>query len=575
MKDKFHKTDLCIIGGGIAGMCAAIAAARHGAKVVLMQDRPVLGGNASSEIRMNIGGALGLNNRETGLLEEFEMENLSRNHTANYSIWDSVLYEKVRFEENITLLLNCSCMKAEMDGNIIKSVKGWQMTTETWHSVQAAYFADCSGDGILAPLTGAEFRIGREAASEFNESIEPEQADSMTMGISCLFQIRETDKPQPFTPPSWANTYTSDEDLPHRQHDKRTNFWWIELGGDRDSIHDAEEIKDELLKIVFGVWDHMKNHGDHGVENWVIDWIGFVPGKRESRRYVGDYMLTQNDIEAEGKFDDLVAYGGWSMDDHFPAGFHYKDGHPTIYHRAPSPYGIPYRSLYSRNIGNLFFAGRNISATHAALSSTRVMGTCSLLGQAIGTAAALAIKDKLTPREIYRLKIRELQDMLMEDDCYLPWRRRTPSLLTQMASLTASNGNAEVLRNGYDRTIGEADNGWIGKVGDWIEYRLERPQPIGELRLVLDSNLNRKIRNMPNSYPLNNTSYHVPQSMLKDFRVEVLDSDGSWRELLTVTRNYQRLRKLKIDITTHAVRLIPLCTWGSEQVHIFSWEIRS
>lgn len=575
MKDKIHKTDLCIIGGGIAGMCAAIAAARHGTKVVLMQDRPVLGGNASSEIRMNIGGALGLNNRETGLLEEFELENLSRNPTANYSIWDSVLYEKVRFEENITLLLNCSCLDAEMNGNLIKSVKGWQMTTETWHTVQAAYYADCSGDGILAPLTGAEYRIGREAASEFNESIEPELADDKTMGLSCLFQIRETDKPQPFTPPSWAYTYTSDEDLPHRQHDKRTNFWWIELGGDRDSIHDAEEIKDELLKIVFGVWDHMKNHGDHGVDNWVIDWIGFVPGKRESRRYVGDHMLTQNDIEAEGKFDDLVAYGGWSMDDHFPEGFHYKGGHPTIYHRAPSPYGIPYRCLYSRNIGNLFFAGRNLSATHAALSSTRVMGTCSLLGQAIGTAAALAVKEKLTPREIYRHKIRELQDMLMEDDCYLPWHRRTPSLLTQNASLTASGGNADMLRNGYDRTIGEADNGWTGRVGDWIEYRFDRPQRIGELRLVLDSNLNRKIRNMPNSYPLNNNAYHVPPTLLKDFRVDIQDRDGSWRELLTITHNYQRLRKLKVDIETKAIRLIPLCTWGSEQVHIFSWEIRS
>ncbi|MDR6551893.1 FAD-dependent oxidoreductase [Paenibacillus qinlingensis] len=573
MRNRSHHTDLCIIGGGMTGMCAAIAAARHGVKVVLMQDRPVLGGNASSEIRMNIGGAHGKNNRESGLLEEIELENLYRNNTPNFSIWDSVLYEKVRFEENITLLLNCSCLGAEMEGTTIKSVKGWQLTTETWHNIEANYFADCSGDGILAPLTGAEYRIGREAANEFNESIEPDIADEKTMGLSCLFQIRETDKPQPFIPPTWAHTFTSDDDLPHRPHDKRTNFWWIELGGDRDSIHDTEEIRDELLKVVFGVWDHMKNQGDHGVENWVIDWIGFLPGKRESRRYIGDHILTQNDIEAEGKFDDLVAYGGWSMDDHFPEGFYYKGGHPTIYHRAPSPYGIPYRSLYSRNIDNLFFAGRNLSATHAALSSTRVMGTCSMLGQAIGTAAAIAVKENLTPRGIYQTRIPQLQQMLMDDDSYLPWHQRTLSPLTLKAILQASNGEAEALRNGYDRSIGDEDNGWTGRVGDWITYSFDHPQHIGELRFVFDSNLNRIIRNMPNSYPLNNNKWHVPSTMLKDFKVEFQDSNGDWTELLTVTNNYQRLRKLNVDIHTKALRLTPIRTWGSDHVHIFSWDI--
>ncbi|MFD0669959.1 FAD-dependent oxidoreductase [Cohnella sp. GCM10027633] len=574
MQQKTHRTQLCIVGGGMAGMIAAISAARRGVKVVLVHDRPVLGGNASSEIRMNIGGAHGRNNRESGLLEEIELENLYRNPSPSFSIWDSVLYEKVRFEPNITLLLNCSCTGSTMDGTSIRSITGWQLTTETWHTVEADYFADCSGDGILAPLTGAEYRIGREASSEFNESIEPDVADEKTMGLSCLFQIRETDRPQTFIPPAWAHTFMSDDDLPHRPHDKRTNFWWIELGGDRDAIHDAEELRDELLKIVFGVWDHMKNRGEHGVDNWVIDWIGYLPGKRESRRYVGDYVLTQNDIEAEGRFDDLVAYGGWSMDDHFPEGFHYRGGHPTIYHKAPSPYGIPYRCLYSKNIDNLFFAGRNISVTHAALSSTRVMGTCSLLGQAIGTAAAIAVKEKLSPRGVYESQIRQLQDMLMEDDCYLPWQLRAASKLTRSARLTASSGDAEALRNGVDRTLGQDDNGWTGSVGDWIEYRFDREEPIREVRLVFDSNLNRVIRNMPNSYPLNNRSWHVPKSMVKDFRIEYLQEDGRWTELLSVTNNYQRLRKFQVDVSAKALRLIPLSTWGAEQVHIFAWDIR-
>lgn len=574
MRHKVHKADMCIVGGGMAGICAAIAAARHGIKVVLMQDRPVLGGNASSEIRMWICGARGPNNRETGILEEIQLENLYRNPVPNYSIWDSVLYEKVRFQENIELLLNCSCTDAVMEGNRIKSVKGWQLTTETWHTVEATFFADCSGDSILAPLTGAEYRIGREASSEYNESIEPQKADKKTMGMSCLFQIRETDRPQPFTPPSWAYKFLSDDELPYRAHDTITNFWWIELGGEQDSIHDTEELRDELLKIVFGVWDHMKNHGDHGGENWVIDWIGFLPGKRESRRYIGDYVLTQNDIEAEGKFEDLVAYGGWTMDDHNPAGFRYKDGPPNIFHPAPSPFGIPYRCLYSKNIENLFFAGRNISATHAAMSATRVMGTCAILGQAVGTAAAIAVHKNLTPRGVCQNAIKELQQTLMEDDCYLPWHKREIPELTKKAMLTSSVGDAEVLRNGLDRPIREEDNGWFGNIGDWVQYSFNQPEHIQELRFVFDSHLNRKIHNMPCNYPLHNSDFHVPDSMIKDFKIEIKDYNGQWKEACKIKNNYQRLVRVKVDLQTTAIRFVPLSTWGLDKVHVFSWDIR-
>ena len=211
MKHETHNVDFCIVGGGMTGLCAAIAAARRGVRVALVQDRPMLGGNASSEVRMHIGGAHGKNNRETGILEEIMLESLYRNPLRNYSIWDSILYEKARFEDNIILLLNCSCNDAQMDGDQIRSIKGWQSTSETWHTVKADLFADCSGDSILVPLSGAEFRMGREAESEFNESIEPEEADNKTMGMSCLIQARETDRPQSFMPPIWANTYASDE----------------------------------------------------------------------------------------------------------------------------------------------------------------------------------------------------------------------------------------------------------------------------------------------------------------------------------------------------------------------------
>ena len=218
LRHETHKVDFCVVGGGLAGMCAAIAAARHGAKVALMQDRPVLGGNASSEVRMWVCGAHGENNRETGLIEEIALESRYRNPRRNYSLWDSILYEKVRFEPNIELLLNCSCTDATMEDNRVVLVKGWQTTTQMWHTVEADLFADCSGDSILAPLTGAEVRVGREARAEFDEDIEPEEADRKTMGMSCLIQARETGSPQTYIPPTWANVYETDEDLPFRNH---------------------------------------------------------------------------------------------------------------------------------------------------------------------------------------------------------------------------------------------------------------------------------------------------------------------------------------------------------------------
>ena len=359
MRNINYQTDLCVVGGGMAGLCCAIAAARHGINVILVQDRPVLGGNASSEIRMWIGGAHGKDNREGGIIEEIFLENFYQNPSLKYPIWDSVLYEKAKAEENLTLLLNTSCLDATMVGNRIDSIKAWQSNAETFHIISATYFADCSGDSILAPLSGAKYMYGREAKAEFGERIPPDVADKKTMGMSCLFQIRETDHRVDFIPPSWAYRYESDAELPYKDHDKNNNFWWIEIGGEWDCIHDTDRCRDELLKICYGVWDHMRNHGDHGVDNWELEWIGFLPGKRESRRYVGKYIVTQNDVEAEGRFEDIVAYAGWSMDDHFPEGFYYTKGHPTIYHPAPQPWGLPLRCMISENIENLVSSRKN------------------------------------------------------------------------------------------------------------------------------------------------------------------------------------------------------------------------
>jgi len=573
MKTVEHKADLCVVGGGLAGMCAAIAAARRGSRVVLMQDRPVLGGNASSEIRMWVCGAHGEDNRETGILEEISLENLYRNPRRNYSIWDSVLYEKVRFQDNLTLLMNCTCQEASMQADRIGSIRGWQMTTQTYHIVEADLFADCSGDSILAVLSGADYRLGREAASEYGESIEPEEADEKVMGHSLLIQAREMPEPQPFIPPRWAYTYRDDSELPHRDHRlPESNFWWIELGGEQDPIHDTEAVRDELLKVAFGVWDHIKNQGEHGADNWALDWMGFLPGKRESRRYLGDHVLTQNDIEAGGHFRDTVAYGGWTMDDHHPGGIRHK-GQPTIFHPAPSPFGIPYRSLYSRNVGNLFCAGRNISTSHAGLSATRVMATCATVGQAVGTAAAIALSHGLQPRQVYEQKIDALQQMLLEDDCYLPRVPRRVGPLTAAARVSSAAGHAEQLRSGWDRPIDGAPNCWTGPLGSAVEYHFDDTQHVSGMRFVFDSDLNRPNHNMPCNYPLNMAKRTVPKTMIKAFRIDVCTAAGEWTTAKRVEGNYQRLVHVDLDVSGAGFRFVPEESWGNETVRVFAWDL--
>jgi hypothetical protein len=448
-----------------------------------------------------------------------------------------------------------------MNGSYIESVKGWQLTTETYHTIKAKYFADCSGDSILAPLTGAEFMIGREGKWEFGESIAPDEKDKKTMGLSCLFQIRETTNKKIFVPPSWANIYRTDADLPYKDHDLNTNFWWIELGGDKDSIHDAEEVRLELLKIAFGVWDHMKNFGDHGVDNWEMEWIGLLPGKRESRRYIGKHIITQNDVRNASKFKDIVAYAGWSMDDHFPEGFYYQDGYPTIFHEAPSPWGIPFRSLYSNNIENLLFAGRNISATHVALSSSRVMATCGTIGQAVGTASAMLIKNNIAIDDI---NIEKLQQKLMFDDCYIPFKARYISVATKNAK-----SNNELVRNGIDR---KDENCWVGEAGEYIEYTLDMPRKIKQIRIIFDSDLNRNYYNMPCRYPLEEKGYKLPNTLIKEYHIIAILSSGEEYKIEELI-NRQRFVLYNVEIEILSIKLVPIKTWGSEQYRVFSFEV--
>ncbi len=450
--DVLH-ADLVIVGGGMAGVCCAITAARAGVKVVLVQDRPVLGGNASSEVRLWVLGAtchMASNlrwAREGGVHDEILVENLYRNPEGNPLIFDTVLLEKVIEEKNIALLLNTAVFEVAKDeGNPdrIASITAFCSQNSTRYELRAPLFADCSGDGIVGFLSGAAFRMGAEKREEFGESFAPGQEYGELLGHSIYFYSKDVGTPVKFVPPSYAIKNVPDRIPRFRAFNTRTygcRLWWIEYGGRLDTIHDTESIKWELWKVVYGVWDYIKNSGEHpDSANLTLEWVGAVPGKRESRRFEGDYMLTQNDVLRRPNFDDAVAFGGWSIDLH-PADGVFSARSGCNQYLSKGVYQIPYRTLYSRNIDNLFIAGRIMSSSHVAFGSTRVMGTGAHCGQAVGIAAAICREQTCLPRDAASgPRLGELQLRLHRVGQHIPrFAPADPANLAERAQVSASS----------------------------------------------------------------------------------------------------------------------------------------
>ena len=591
IRSRQAEFDVAVIGGGMAGICAALASARSGAKTALIQSRSVLGGNASEEIRMHIVGAgcsgSKPNMNESGILLELLLENKSRNPYQNYSIWESVLWEKVRFQENLTLYLNTCAQEVRMCGSRIEAVICCQSTTETCHTIAARVFIDATGHGTVGVLAGAASRVGSEGRQEFSEPTAPEKADTDTMGDSLLFKAVDRGRPVPFVKPDWAYAY-SEYDLRNRTHDtsvialadggEHTSFvegrmnalpeytnvdagyWWIELGGQYDDIiESAEEIRDELLRCLFGVWDHLKNRGDHGVENYDLEWFGMVPGHRESRRLEGDYLINENDIRANRVFPDAVAYGGWPMDVHIRDGIKDLDHLPSRVYNFEGVYTIPYRSYYSRNIRNLMMCGRDVSCTKMAFSSMRVMGTCAVGGQAAGTAAAIAVREGIEPREVAD-HMDELQQTLLRDDCFIPGFRNTdPADLARSARISASGETkgceAENVINGVARTVGDEQNCWQSPPLDagpqTLTLTWEAPQRMRQIRLTFDPDLTRDIMPTIMANKLARQCEGVPPALVRDYTVRLLRGGKQvWSQ--TVTGNVQRLNVLELPSPAEA-----------------------
>lgn len=581
IRTKTKTFDVVVIGAGMAGISAAVASARNGAKTVLINDRSCLGGNASSEIRVTVNGVAHLKpdgrpERETGIIEELLIENRAKNAQESYPVWDHVVYDFVTREPNLTVMLNTQAIDAEMKGNKIVSVTCWQLTTETEIILLAPLFIDCSGDGMMAAKAGAFYRTGREGKAEFNETFAPDIPDGWQMGASILMQAKDMGKPMPYDPPSFAIKFDD-----KKAHDRKITqfidgFWWVELGSEYDIVEVQEKNRHKLMGYLHGVWDYVKNSGKFpNSENYALDWVGSLPGRRESRRFIGDYILSERDLVDHKDFEDAIGFGGWSLDEHNPGGIENLTARPSFFHhKFKKIYQVPFRSLYSVNIDNLMFAGRNASLTHIALSSTRIQGTCALMGQAVGTAATMCIKKDIIPREIAKNHMLELQEQLMRDDVYIPKRiAKDPNDLARKASLvfasSTTSGDVKNLTNGISRDIDGQINHWCSD-GLYSNVQLEWENPIALSKVELKCDSNLKVNIMMRKQPPKKFDVTtIPKELLKNLNLEAR-INGKWIQLGKKEKNITRLIKFHFNqVKTTAIRINMDETYGSENVKLF------
>ncbi|MFB2596683.1 FAD-dependent oxidoreductase [Herbiconiux sp. P17] len=464
MQEQAVRSDVTVIGGGLAGVAAAIRAARTGASVALVNNRPVLGGNSSSEVRVWVCGATAHGAqkfaRETGVMGELFVENQFRNPEGNPFYWDQVVLDAVRAESGVSLFLNTDVTEVDAtgpdDSRRIESVTGWQQGSERRLTFTSSVFIDATGDGLIGELAGAWYSSGREAASVHDEEWAPDVPDGNMLGSTILLYTKDAGESVPFVPPSITQDISATSIAAHRRIDTAANgcdYWWIEWGGELDAVADNEAIRDELWSVVYGIWNHIKNSGEFDADTLTLEWVGSIPGKREYRRFVGDYVLTQNDIMEQTRFPDSIGFGGWSIDLHPPGGMYSSDeGSKHLF--TSGVYHIPFRSLYSKNVTNMMMAGRDISASHVAFGTTRVMATCAVTGEAAGAGAALAARHGITPRAVAESRLDELQQTLLRGDAGLlgvPWTSRDD--LALRAEVSASTTLDRIAVEASDRSI--------------------------------------------------------------------------------------------------------------------------
>ena len=437
--------DLVVVGGGIAGCCAAVSAARLGCKVALIKNRPVLGGNNSSEVRVGLSGLISQQpypnignlldelggvghwtnyeaRRDTASERSKQILTILKKHpekiqhnagpASNYE--DEKKLQLIANEPNISLFLNTEVVEVRKKGNRISAVIGKDIQNGKESLFKGTLFVDCTGDGNLGYLAGADYRVGRESKSETQEASAPEQADQLTMGTSVQWYSEETDSPQAFPDCPWAIQFSDSTCFPIIRGD-----WQWEAGLMRDQIVDIEQIRDYALRAVYGNWSYVKNkwRDRSDFQNRRLVWAAYIGGKRESRRLLGDVVLTEQDILGNVPYEDASFTTTWGIDLHYPEQIPGLMEEPfTAISRTQSiaPYAVPYRCLYSRNIENLFMAGRDISVTHIALGTVRVMRTGGMMGEVVGMAASICKQHEVLPRAVYTDYLPELKNLMQK-----------------------------------------------------------------------------------------------------------------------------------------------------------------
>ncbi|MDY0166434.1 MAG: FAD-dependent oxidoreductase [Thermoguttaceae bacterium] len=498
--------DLVVVGGGIAGTSAAVSAARLGLTVALIQDRPLLGGNNSSEIRVHLHGRVHLPPYPAlgGVPRELGPQGVG-NAGPPERYEDDRKFDLVRAEPNIKLFLNTRVNEVEMAGGRIGAVVGQDVRTGRRMRFAGRWFADCTGDGTVGYLAGADYRYGRESRAETGEALAPEEPDRLVMGTSVQWYSKETDEPTAFPETPWAIQFTAEN-----YQKAKAGEWNWETGFAWDQIEEFEKVRDHGLRAVFGNWSFQKNHAPDkdAYANRELDWVAYIGGKRESRRLLGDVILKQEDIVEQREFPDAAVTTTWTIDLHYPTDaqtehFPGKEFRSRAEHVRIAPYPVPYRCFYSRNVENLFMAGRNISVTHVALGTVRVMRTLGMVGEVVGMAASVCKRHDVDPRQVYTDHLDELKELMAKGVSTLPipdppgppappkWLKGAGANLARAAEVAVSGYyNAEQYPAGNinDGRVTYTDNSlrWVSdsESPDTVELTWQSRQKIGAVRIV-------------------------------------------------------------------------------------------
>ena len=590
MVKKELECDILVCGAGMAGISAAISAARNGAKVILINDRSRMGGNSSSEIKMH---PLGLDERrygfrESGIIEELLLENAANNPQKSWDAWDLMLYDKCISEPNITLILDTAVYMVEKSGSNIECAYARSDKTLTIYKIKSKVYIDCTGDSRLAMEAGAELMWGRDGADKYGEN---EVMQNYPIGgllcSSIMYTTKDMGRPTHFKAPSWALKVTPDM-LKYR-NPRSTGlaygYWFISHGGMSDTIRDNEVIRFELLSIVMGLWDYIKNSGEFPeAANLALDSIGMIPGKRDSYRIMGRSLFSQHDIRGKWReHADQIGTVGWHLEDQPSSGFYATNDTPAMPVKIETkPFNIPLSILISKDIDNMMMAGRNMSCTHLAFSCTRVMKTASVAGQAAGTAAAIAVKHEILPKTIIGNSsiLRELQQTLLRDgQIIIGLKNEDPLDITRGAKVQASSSALgtspkNILSGATFDWKDKTENRWIAPISEkpWIKLEWDSPKLISQIIINFDCGCRHLTMTLEQSRAKLIT--HAPQpETLADFKITGILPDGSEKILAEEKGNYQKRKIYSIPPTTlKALRLDCIKTQGDKFARIF--EIR-